>query len=117
MSKKFIKDMNMRKDKNAILERITEKIRTQYKPEKIILFGSYAYGQPTKDSDIDLFIIKNTKKRHCDRALEVRTILDEENRLVAMDLLVYTASETKRRLEMGDDFIRKIVTEGVILYE
>ncbi|MBI5555957.1 MAG: nucleotidyltransferase domain-containing protein [Elusimicrobia bacterium] len=107
----------MRKDSKAILERITEKIKVQYKPEKIILFGSYAYGKPTKDSDIDLFIIKNTKKRHCDRALEVRTILDRENRLVSLDLLVYTANETKRRLKMGDDFIGKIMTQGVILYE
>lgn len=107
----------MRKNTKAILRHITEKIKTQYKPEKIILFGSYAYGKPSKDSDIDLFIIKNTRKRHCDRALEVRTILDRENRLVSLDLLVYTANETKKRLKMGDDFIGKIMTQGVVLYE
>jgi len=45
-----------------IIAKMLQKIKTAYEPEKVILFGSYAYGKPTKDSDVDLLIIKNTKK-------------------------------------------------------
>lgn len=106
----------MRKDTKAILERITEKIKIQYQPGKIILFGSYAYGNTGPDSDIDLFIVKDTKKRHIDRAIEVRKIISVENKKMPFDLLVYTPIETENRLKMGDDFIRKIITQGVVLY-
>ena len=61
------------KYKKTILE-ITEKIKKKYRPEKIILFGSYAYGEPDEDSDIDLFIIKNTRKRRIYRFVEVKKI-------------------------------------------
>ncbi len=107
----------MRISAKTVLDRITEKIKREYQPEKIILFGSHAYGKPTRDSDIDLFIIKETKKRHIDRSVEVAEILDEENREVALDLLVYTPGEIADRLAMGDDFIKIILNEGKILYE
>ena len=61
------------KYKKTILE-ITEKIKKKYRPDKIILFGSYAYGEPDEDSDIDLFIIKNTRKRRIYRFVEVKKI-------------------------------------------
>lgn len=50
-----------------IILRMVEKIAKEYQPRKIILFGSYAYGEPTQDSDVDLLIIKNTDKRPIDR--------------------------------------------------
>ena len=87
-----------------------------YRPEKIILFGSYAYGRPRKDSDIDLLIIKQTKARHIDRAVKIREIIKDENRFFAIEPLVYTPYEIKKRLEMEDDFIKTILEKGVILY-
>ncbi|HHT9126919.1 MAG TPA: nucleotidyltransferase domain-containing protein [Candidatus Brocadiia bacterium] len=105
---------NNRKIKNVIQE-IAEKIKREYKPERVILFGSYAWGKPDKDSDIDLFIIKKTKERHVDRSVRVREILDEENGMFALDPIVYTPAETKERIKMGDDFIKKIITKGVAL--
>lgn len=45
------------------IKKITTKIVKKYKPEKIILFGSFTWGKPTKDSDVDLLIIKNIKKK------------------------------------------------------
>lgn len=108
----------MRNNKRArkIIKQMAEKIQMQYRPDKIILFGSYAWGKPTKHSDIDLFIIKKTKKRHIDRSVQIRKILNEENGIFALDPIVYTPDETRQRIKIGDDFIRKIMTEGVVLY-
>lgn len=108
--------MNKAKRIKAIIKKISNKIEKEYHPEKIILFGSYAWGKPGKCSDIDLFIIKKTKARHLDRSIEVRKILDEENGMVALDPVVYTPDETKYRIKLGDDFIKKILTKGMVLY-
>lgn len=101
---------------NKIISNITKKIKDKYKPEKIILFGSYAYGKPTRDSDIDILIIKKTKQRHIDRAVKIRQILREENRRVAIEPLVYTPKEIDERLKIEDDFIKKILENGKVLY-
>lgn len=100
----------------VIIQRISEKIQREYRPQKIILFGSYVWGKPGKYSDIDLFIIKKTKARHLDRSVEIRKILDEENGMVALDPIVFTPDETKYRIKLGDDFIKKILTKGMVLY-
>jgi len=99
-----------------LIKIIAQKIRDNYNPEKIILFGSYAYGKPKKDSDIDLLIIKKTNARHIDRSTKVREILQKENRLIAIEPLVYTPEEINQRLKIEDDFIKKIMNEGTILH-
>lgn len=104
------------KDGMKLIKIITQKIKENYHPEKIILFGSYAYGKPKKDSDIDLLIIKKTNARHIDRSTKIREILQEENRLIAIEPLVYTPEEISQRLEIEDDFIKNIMDEGTILY-
>ncbi|MCM8832187.1 MAG: nucleotidyltransferase domain-containing protein [Candidatus Omnitrophica bacterium] len=103
-------------NKEEIVNKIVGKIKAQYQPEKIILFGSYAWGKPTKDSDIDLFIVKNTTEKHRERALKVRRILSEENALVGIDILVYTPEELAKRLEIADSFINKIIKKGKLVY-
>jgi predicted nucleotidyltransferase len=108
--------MNKTKKIKAIIKKISKKIEKEYHPEKIILFGSYAWGKPGKYSDIDLFIIKKTKARHLDRSVEIRKILNEENGMLALDPIVYTPDETKYRIKLGDDFIKKILTKGMVLY-
>lgn len=95
------------------IQKITNKIAKKYKPEKIILFGSYAWGKPTKDSDVDFFIVKKTKKPRFNRQLEVRRLINGE---IAADILVYTPQETQKRIEMRDFFIKSILTKGKILY-
>ncbi len=99
-----------------LVKNMARKIRDKYNPEKIILFGSYAYGNPKKDSDVDLLIIKKTKARHLDRLVKIREILQEENRFVAIEPLVYTPEEINKRLELEDDFIKTILEKGVILH-
>ena len=101
---------------DILLKKMVTKIKDKYKPEKIILFGSYAHGKPKKDSDIDLLIIKKTTDRHIDRAVKVCEIIKKENRLVAIDTLVYTPDEINMRLKLGDDFIKGILENGITLY-
>lgn len=103
-------------DREKIIHQIVEKIKSRYQPEKIILFGSCAWGNPTEDSDIDLFIIKKVNQKPRQRMLIVRRILSEENALVGLDILVYTPEEVSQRLEIGDSFISQILKKGVILH-
>lgn len=99
-----------------IINRIVKKIKNGYKPKKIILFGSYGWGKPTGDSDIDLFIVKETNEKHRERALKVRRLLSEENELVGFDILVYNSQELAKRIEIGDSFISKIIKKGKLVY-
>ena len=94
---------------------MTDKITKEYKPEKIILFGSLVWGKPHKDSDIDLFIVKKTKKRRLDREREVAKILFF---LIfhATDIIVYTPTEVERRLKIEDFFVKDIFHKGKLLY-
>ncbi len=98
-------------------EKINRIIRNlkPYKPEKVILFGSYAWGRPTKDSDIDLFIVKNTKKGQYQRIPEARSYLYDIDG--AFDILVMTPAEVKKKLNAGDFFVSNIITKGKTLYE
>jgi len=105
-SKKFIDEK---------LKPIAEKIIQEYQPDKIILFGSYAWGRPTEDSDVDLFIVKKSAKRRIDRARELRTKLIG-NKFPPMDLLIYTPEELQKRIAMEDLFIKDVLVKGKVLY-
>ncbi len=98
------------------LKKITERIVEKYKPEKIILFGSYAWGKPHEDSDIDLFIVKESKKKRHEREYELRMKLIG-NKFPPMDLLIYTPAELKRRFQIEDFFIEDIFKKGKVLYD
>lgn len=100
---------------NEKLKEITDKIVKEYKPEKIILFGSYAWGEPGPDSDIDLFVIKDTKESSSKR----REALNElfSRREIAMDFLVYTPSEIEESINKNRNlFIEDIVRNGKVLF-
>lgn len=100
-----------------ILSQIVENIKTKYNPEKIILYGSFAYGVPDENSDIDLLIIKETSERPLDRMALVHRIVDiRDSSYPAFSAIVLTPDEIKQRLEIGDQFIEKILTRGELLY-
>lgn len=99
-----------------LLTDIVGRLNKSYHPEKIILYGSYAYGNPTSDSDIDLLIIKDTIKGHVDRFVEVKKIIYKPGRSIPVSPLVYTPKEIEERLEMGDDFVAEILARGRVLY-
>ncbi len=104
-------------DKNrAIIPKIVKKIADEYKPEKIILFGSYAYGEPTKDSDVDLLIVKNTDKDSLSRWMDVKRLLRDVAPLLPVSPLVYTEKEVEARNEIKDFFVREVFSKGKILY-
>lgn len=97
------------------IKEATAKIVKEYKPEKVVLFGSRAWGEPNSDSDIDLFIIKDTKDRRIERARKVREAIWGLG--APVDLLVYTPNEVRRRIELDDFFISDITTKGKVLYD
>lgn len=98
----------------AGVQRIMQKIVEDHCPEKIILFGSYAWGTPTKDSDLDFFIIKKTGDTRKTARMIDGSLFPRE---YPMDILVYTPKRVRERLAMGDSFIKQVVTSGTVLYE
>ncbi len=95
---------------------IVNKIVNEYHPQRIILFGSYAYGNPDRDSDIDLLIIKDTDKRPIDRRVAVRRIVSDPKRDIPFEPIVITSQELQRRIEVGDQFVGEILSNGEVLY-
>lgn len=100
----------------AEIDRIVRQLVDAYGPERIILFGSYAYGQPHADSDLDLLIIKRTSERFINRWVNVRQIVSDPKRSIPFEPIVLTPDEIEERLATGDQFIKEIVTKGEVLY-
>jgi predicted nucleotidyltransferase len=90
------------------------RIGERFHPERIILFGSYAYGSPTADSDVDLLVIMKTRRREIDQAVEIRLALDAP---FPLDLMVRRPQTIRRRIAQGDCFLREIITRGKVVYE
>lgn len=86
----------------------------KYQPDKIILFGSYAAGNPTPASDVDLLVVMNTDRSTLELAAEVSLSVTHS---FPMDILVRTPQEIAKRLQYGDFFIRDIMETGKVLYE
>ena len=104
---------SMSKVAHPLILKYAEQIARQFRPDRIILFGSYAYGAPNNDSDVDLLVVMPARDRH---SQAVRILW----RLAApfpIDLLVRTPKEMKLRLEDGVSFTTTIVTKGKVLYE
>ncbi len=101
---------------NKVLKRLVNVLKENYKPEKVILFGSYAYGKPSETSDIDLLIIKETDKPFFQRLTDLRKIVSEARRGYAFEPVVLTPEELKERLKRGDQFFQEIVEKGTVLY-
>jgi len=98
----------------AEIKRITDQIISNYRPQKIILFGSVARGEFNEDSDLDMLIVKNTSKRRVDRIKEVLFAVDYN---LPFEPLVYTPREIEERKKLGDNFILEVLSQGRVLYE
>ncbi|OGM93031.1 hypothetical protein A2935_03875 [Candidatus Wolfebacteria bacterium RIFCSPLOWO2_01_FULL_47_17b] len=94
------------------LQEVVQKIVNEYKPEKIILFGSWAWGEPGPDSDVDLFIIKETENTR-EMAREIDGSIFP--RPFPLDLIVYKPEQVERG-QKNDFFVRAILAKGKILY-
>jgi uncharacterized protein len=109
--------MKTSKEVRKIIFEIVEKIKREYQPDRMILFGSYAYGRPDQDSDIDLLIIKDTQERPIDRRVAIRRIVSDPRRLIPFEPIVLNPSELQKRLKIGDQFLKEIIEKGEVLYE
>ena len=85
-------------------------VAREFKPEKIILFGSYGYGKPTKDSDVDLVVILPYRGSNIRKVVEIRTRVEAP---FPMDMLVWKPGKYSRM----ESFNREILTRGKVMYE
>lgn len=100
---------------SATLPVAVQRIAQTLHPERIILFGSYAYGNPTPDSDVDLLVVMKTRAASAERSWAVSRLLIP--RPFPVDILVKTPREIVRALSARDFFIDEIVSYGRVLYE
>jgi predicted nucleotidyltransferase len=95
---------------------IIDQIKNNFFPTRIILFGSYAYGNPGKDSDIDIMVILPYEGKSLDKSVEILSSLNPYPD-VPLDLITCNPDEVTRRYQEGDPLIREVYTSGVVLYE
>lgn len=86
----------------------------RFEPEKIILFGSHAYGVPHSDSDVDILVVMPAARNEIDQAIRIDRVVDPE---FPLDLIVCTPKNVAWRLREGDSFLREIMSKGKVLYK
>ena len=97
------------------LRKISERLKREYNAEKVILFGSYARGEATEDSDVDLFIIAPTNERFFQRMATVLGLVRDLYKGLALSPIVLRPEEVAERLKIGDQFVQEILEKGVEL--
>ncbi len=104
----------MGKISRPLIRKFARQVAKKFNPQKIILFGSYAYGKPTEDSDVDILVIISFKGRNPEKATEIWMATKPR---FPIDIMVRKPAEIRKRLKMGDFFLREITEKGEILYE
>jgi predicted nucleotidyltransferase len=97
-----------------VIQEAVERIGQEFSPEKVILFGSYADGTATEDSDVDILVILPFMCKNLDKSVEILTRIDPH---FPTDVLVRRPEDVQRQYEMGDPLIRDALDNGVVLYE
>ena len=96
------------------IKHLAKFIAEKFNPEKIILFGTYAYGKPTPESDVDFLIIVSSDNNTWELGIEISSALDHA---FPLDIVVKTDQEIGNRLIQGDFFIQEIIDKGKVLYD
>src|SRR5439155_17980841 len=96
----------------AAIRRYARQIVKYFRPEKIILFGSYAYGQPHEDSDVDMLVVMPAANE-INQGIRIRRALEAP---FPLDLIVRTPLKLRRRLQDGNWFLREVTEKGKVLY-
>jgi predicted nucleotidyltransferase len=109
-------EMNAGDDTSAMVRQIVDRLVDGYAPVRVILFGSRANGEAHEDSDIDLLIVKDTDEPPLRRWMEVKRLLRDRDRRVAVSPLVYTPRELEQRLAIDDSFVQEALATGEVLY-
>jgi predicted nucleotidyltransferase len=97
----------------AQIKAVAERIGRDFRPRKVILFGSYACGKPTEDSDVDLLVIMPLRGDPVYKSVEIAL---KARPGFPMEILVRTPAEVRKRLAWNDFFIREIMEKGKVLY-
>jgi predicted nucleotidyltransferase len=98
----------------AAIHGVVQQIVEKFHPQRVILFGSYAYGDPRPESDVDLLVVMDTPLKEMEQAVRICEAVDYH---FGLDLLVRKPATLAKRLEQGDYFLREIMDKGKILYE
>jgi predicted nucleotidyltransferase len=108
----WYRDASDRRKRNAHIKKLCGQIAREFNPEKIILFGSQAYGKPTAESDIDLLVVMPYKGSPFRQAGE---ILKRLQVWMPVDLIIRSEKEIEQRLKIGDEFMREILEHGKVM--
>jgi predicted nucleotidyltransferase len=96
------------------IESLSKQIAKEFRPNRIVLFGSYAYGDPNDDSDVDILVIMPFTGKPARKAIEIRAKINPH---IPVDLMVRTPQQVEERIAMNDWLMREIVEKGRTLYE
>ena len=96
------------------IKKMSEAIVERFKPQRVILFGSWAHGKPSGDSDVDLMVIMDSPQGSLRQGAAISKSVDH---IFPLDIVVKTPEEVRRRLDEGDPFLREVITRGKVLYE
>jgi predicted nucleotidyltransferase len=96
------------------IQSVVDQIALNFRPQKIVLFGSYAYGTPLPESDVDLLVIMETQLTSAEQASQICRKIQYR---FGLDLIVCTPIYLTHRLELGDSFFREITRNGITYYE
>lgn len=96
-----------------LIKIIAKRLKEQYGAKEVILFGSYAKGNPREDSDIDLLIISDSKERFFERQATVRRLLRDLKKRIPVSPIVLTPVEIEERKKHEDQFINEILETGI----
>jgi predicted nucleotidyltransferase len=97
----------------SVIRRFARQVAERFQPDKIILFGSYAYGEPHADSDVDILVVMPARNE-LDQSVRISLLIDPP---FPLDIIVRTPKNMKWRLEEGDSFLKEIVSKGKVLHE
>jgi predicted nucleotidyltransferase len=97
----------------SAIRRFARQIADRFHPEKIILFGSYAYGTPHEESDVDLLVVMPAANE-ISQAIRIKQAFE---RPFALDLIVKTPRNLARELRDENWFLREVIDKGKVLYE
>jgi predicted nucleotidyltransferase len=97
----------------SAIRKFARDVAERFQPERIILFGSHAYGSPHRDSDVDILVVMPARNQ-LDQAVRISTAIDPP---FPLDIIVRTPETMRWRLAEGDSFLQEIVTQGEVLYE
>lgn len=99
---------------DEVIEDAVRQIIQKFQPQRIMLFGSYAYGRPRPESDVDLLVVMDTPLKETEQAVRICQAIEYH---FGLDLIVRTPATIDRRLALGDPFLHEVISKGKVLHE